>query len=168
MDPWVWKIPLRRKWRPTPAFLPGKSHGQRSLTGCSSWGCKRERDALFFPFKSLNTVAAKLLQLCPTLCDPIDGSRPITPLITWFYNVVLASLVAQMVKCLPAMLETQVELLGQEDPLEKEMATHSSTLAWRIPWMEKPGAGYSPWGRKELDTTKRLLLTHFVCKALCY
>ena len=50
-----------------------------------------------------------------------------------------ASLVAQMVKRLPAMLETRVRSLGREDPLEKEMATHSSTLAWRIPWREEPG-----------------------------
>ena len=49
------------------------------------------------------------------------------------------SLVAQMVKCLPAMLETWVRSLGREDPLEKEMATHSSTLAWKITWMEEPG-----------------------------
>ena len=49
------------------------------------------------------------------------------------------SLVAQRVKHLPAMLETRVRSLGQEDPLEKEMATHSSILAWRIPWMEEPG-----------------------------
>ena len=45
---------------------------------------------------------------------------------------------AQMVKHLPAMQETQVRSLGQEDPLEKEMASHSSILAWRIPWMAKP------------------------------
>ena len=45
----------------------------------------------------------------------------------------------QMVKHLPSMLETRVRSLGQEDPLEKEMATHSSTLAWRIPWREEPG-----------------------------
>ena len=44
-----------------------------------------------------------------------------------------------MVKCLPTMWETQVSSLGWEDPLEKEMATYSSTLAWRIPWMEGPG-----------------------------
>ena len=44
-----------------------------------------------------------------------------------------------MVKCLPAMRETWVRFLGQEDPLEKEMAIHSSTLAWKIPWMEEPG-----------------------------
>ena len=50
-----------------------------------------------------------------------------------------ASLVAQMVKCLPAMRETQVQSLGQEDPLEKEMATHSSILAGRIPWTEESG-----------------------------
>ena len=49
------------------------------------------------------------------------------------------SLVAQMVKCLPAMQETWVQSLGQEDPLEKEMATYSSTLAWKIAWMEEPG-----------------------------
>ena len=50
-----------------------------------------------------------------------------------------ASLVAQRLKRLPGMRETQVQSLGWEDPLEKEMATHSSTLAWRIPWMEGPG-----------------------------
>ena len=46
---------------------------------------------------------------------------------------------AQTVKASASMLETQVQSLDQEDPLEKEMATHSSTLAWRIPWMEEPG-----------------------------
>ena len=50
-----------------------------------------------------------------------------------------ASLEAQMVKNLPALQETQVQSLGQEDPLEEEMATHSSILAWRIPWTEEPG-----------------------------
>ena len=49
------------------------------------------------------------------------------------------SLVAQMVKCLPAMRETWVQSLGQEDLLEKEMATHSSILAWKIPWTEESG-----------------------------
>ena len=50
----------------------------------------------------------------------------------------MASLVAQMVKHLPAMLETQVRYVGREDPLEKEMVTHSGTLAWKIPWTEEP------------------------------
>ena len=51
----------------------------------------------------------------------------------------LYSLVAQTVKCLPTMQETGVQSLGWEDLLEKEMATHSSILAWKIPWMEEPG-----------------------------
>ena len=56
-----------------------------------------------------------------------------------------ASLVAQMVKSLPAMQETWVPSLGQEGPLEKEMATHSSILTWKIPRMEEPG-GLHPMG----------------------
>ena len=63
---------------------------------------------------------------------------------------------AQMVKRLPTMQETWVQSLGREDLLEKEVATHSSFLAWKIPWTEEPGLGYSPWGRKESDTTERL------------
>ena len=56
------------------------------------------------------------------------------------YTLIYAvSLVAQRVKRLLAMRETWVRSLGWEDPLEKEMATHSSTLAWKIPWTEKPG-----------------------------
>ena len=56
-----------------------------------------------------------------------------------FLQLIESSLVAQMVKSLPAVCETQVQSLGQEDPLEEEMAPHSSTLAWRIPWTEQPG-----------------------------
>ena len=63
---------------------------------------------------------------------------------------------AQTVKRLPTMRETWVQSLGREDPLEREMATHSSILAWRIPWMEESDRLYSPWGHKELDTTQRL------------
>ena len=68
-----------------------------------------------------------------------------------------ASLVAQTVKNLPAMQETWVQSLDWEDPLEKEMATHSSILAWRIPWREEP-CGHSPWDRKKSKMTKRLTL----------
>ena len=56
------------------------------------------------------------------------------------------------VKNPPAMQETWVRSLVQEDPLEKEMTTHSNILAWEIPWTEEPG-GFSPWGHKELDMT---------------
>ena len=55
-----------------------------------------------------------------------------------------ASLVAQMVKRLPAVRETWVRSLGWEDPMEKAMATHSSNLAWKIPWTERSLVGYSP------------------------
>ena len=61
------------------------------------------------------------------------------PVIMIYFMSWWASLVAQMVKNLPAMQETGVWSLGQEDPLEKEMVTHSSVLAWRILWTEKPG-----------------------------
>ena len=65
---------------------------------------------------------------------------------------------AQLLKNLLAMQElqeTQVQSLGREDPLEKGMVTHSSILAWRIPWTEEPGALYSPRCRKDLDMTER-------------
>ena len=63
-----------------------------------------------------------------------------------------------MVKYLPAMQETWVRSLVQEDLLEKGMATHSSILAWRIPWTEEPG-GLQSMGRKESDTTEQLTTT---------
>ena len=63
-----------------------------------------------------------------------------------------ASLVAQMVNRLSAMQETQVRSLDQEDPLEKEMATHSIILAWEILWTQDPG-GYSAWVCKTSDMT---------------
>ena len=65
---------------------------------------------------------------------------------------------AQTVKRLSVVRETPVRFLGWEDPLEKEMAIHSSTLAWKIPWTEEP-IGYTPWGRKESDKTERLHFT---------
>ena len=71
----------------------------------------------------------------------------------------MASLVAQRVKHLPTMWETRVQSLGWEDLLEKEMATHSSTLVWKIPWTV-----YSPWGCKESDTTEQL---HFHFSLSC-
>ena len=67
---------------------------------------------------------------------------------------------AQMVKRPPTVRETWVQSLGWEDLLEKEMATHSSILAWKIPWTEKPGV-YSPWGRKESDMTERFHFPFF-------
>ena len=68
--------------------------------------------------------------------------------IIWSFDPV--SLVAQVVKNLPAIQETQVRSLGQEDPLEKEMATHSSILAWKIPWVEEPG-GLQSMGSQRVE-----------------
>ena len=70
-----------------------------------------------------------------------------TPTIIFFSG----SLVAQSVKNLPAMQETWDRFLGREDPLEKEKATHSSILAWRIPWTEKPG-GLESMGSQKSKT----------------
>ena len=63
---------------------------------------------------------------------------------------------AQTVKRLSTMRETWVQSLSRENSLEKEMATHSSTFALKIPWMEELGAGYCPWGRKESGMTEQL------------
>ena len=91
------------------------------------------------------------------------------PFTIWFYvlshwhtsklkGLTFASLVAQRLKHLPPIWETRVRSLGREDPLEKEMAIHSSILAWKIPWTEKPSRLQST-GFKESDTTERLHLT---------
>ena len=71
----------------------------------------------------------------------------LSPLKRWLHLIIptasyglRVSLIAQLVKNLPAMQDTQVQSLGQEDPLEKEMAIHSSILTWRIPWTENPSS----------------------------
>ena len=89
-----------------------------------------------------------------------------------FWSQGRASLVAQSVKNLPAMQETWVRFLGQENPLEKEMATHSTVIAWRIPWTEEPG-GFPVHGvaRIRHDLATKPLLTilwlHWVSTAAC-
>ena len=102
--------------------MPGKSHGLRSLEGYSPWGRKGS--------------------------DTTDGLQLSSALRPNFR----ASLIAQLVKTLPAVQNTLVRFLGWEDPLEKEMATHSSNLAWRIPGTEEPG-GLQSMGLQESDTT---------------
>ena len=73
---------------------------------------------------------------------------------------------AQRLKHLPGMLETRVRSLGQEDPLEKEMATNSSSLAWRIQWLEEPD-GLRPEGHKQSDMTELTLHTHNKVIIIC-
>ena len=88
------------------------------------------------PFKVTNSLLAFQIK-APTLSS--NGSS-------------FHSLVTQTIQNLPAIQKTQVLSLGREDPLEKEMTTHSNTLAWRIHG-QKRLVGYSPWGHKESDTT---------------
>ena len=80
--------------------------------------------------------------------DNIDGKT----LQKFLSSIQTASLLAQLVNHLPAMQETQVRFLGREDTFEKERATHSNVLAWRIPWTEEPDRLYST-GLQESDTT---------------
>ena len=84
--------------------------------------------------------------------EPSLGNAPAAPADTPAPPPPSAALA---VKRLPEMRETQVQSLRWENPLEKEMATHFSILAWRTPWTEEPG-GHSPWGHKELDMMERL------------
>ena len=74
----------------------------------------------------------------PLFQMPLPLPNPLLSLSLYSFCIIVASLVAQTVKHLPAMQETQIRFLVWEDPLEKEMAIHSSTLAWKIPWMEEP------------------------------
>ena len=95
-----------------------------------------------------------LLGGCPTsiVLDTalsLDHSRANVLCVIILAHVKMCFLVAQMVKRLPTMQETRVRLLGREDPLEKEMATHSSILAWRFSWMEEPG-GLQSMGSKRV------------------
>ena len=93
--------------------------------------------------------------------DAIQPSHPLSSPSPPTFNLSLelyvykhpgASLIAQSVTNLPAVQETWVQFLGCEDPMEKEMATHSSLLAWRIPWIEEPG-GQQSMGLHESNTT---------------
>ena len=140
--------PPRRKWQASPVVLLGKYKGQRSLVGYSPWGHK-ELDVTEANEPKHNVCTHTILWIF------LGKERD-----SCFNQQSWVSLVAQTVKSMPTIQETQVQSLGQEDPLEKEMATHSSILAWKVPWMEEPGGLYSPRGRKGLDTTEPLTHTH--------
>ena len=164
-------------------FLPGKSRGQRSLTGYSL-GVTNESDSCLLQLNNSNNCLKKLTlgvvcytirdkgnkrhiwrqiaNILATIWEPRKGlERPghsflwphtadlmdiYTPGSQWVFwgleslipDIVSYLQVAQRLKRLPAMRETWVQSLGWEEPLEKEMATYSSILAWRIPWTEEP------------------------------
>ena len=111
-----------------------------------------------FPGGSVSSVTRS----CPTLCDPMDCSTAGFPVHHQLPE--LASLVAQMVKNLPAMRETWVWSLGWEDALEESMATHSSILAWRIPWTEEPGRLQSTGSQSQSQSaTNTFTVTNYIC-----
>ena len=85
--------------------------------------------------------------------EPKHSAAGVQALDLFCSTTQLTSLVGQMVKNPPAMQETWVPPLGQKDPLEKRMATHSSILARKFPWKEEPGR-LSTWGHKELGMTE--------------
>ena len=154
----------RSQWHPTLVLLPGKSHGWRGLVGYSPCGLKKSdvTEWLHFHF-SLSFIGegnGNPVQ-CSCLENPRDGGAwwaaiyGVAQSWTWLKRLsssssrsTRTSLEAQAVKCLPTMWETQVQSLGQEDLLEKEMAIHSSILAWKIPWMEEPGRLQSMWSQR--------------------
>ena len=129
----VRKIPRRRKWQPTPVFLLGEFHEQRSLAGYNPWGRKeltQLSDSLTLDIGIL--FNGMLLGFLKTMCFKCFRWLQMST------DVHRAFLVA-VVKNSPAVRETQVQSLGYEDPLEECMTTHSNILAWRIPWTEEPG-----------------------------
>ena len=124
----------------------------------SPW-CTRLKDGPVTPWPVWEALTVYFLQICtlhlprPLPLVPVTMTNRVYDLASWWWDHSLllpllgfgiylsdlqASLVAQMVKRLPTMWETQVRSLGWEDPLEKEMATHPSILAWEIPWTEDP------------------------------
>ena len=150
LNPWVGKIPWKRKWQLTPIFLPRESHGQRSLASHNPWGRKESETTEWLTHHHHHQIV-----------DQVSELILLGLIIFLWYDGGTGFLVAQMVKNLPTMQEKKVQSLSREDPLEKEMATHSGILGWRSPWMEEPGGlQSSAWGCKESDTTEQLTHTH--------
>ena len=150
----------RRQWHPTPVLLPGKSHGQRSLVGCSPLGCQ-ESD-MTNDQKILMIIWQKPSKFCFVilLLKKKKKKKKLSPPQITIGAVYLAlpfpftSNPSKLQFCvlykglpwwlrwqkrLSTMWETQFQSLGWEDPLERERAILSSTIAWKIPWTEEPG-----------------------------
>ena len=111
----------------------------KSRTPLNNWTTKKQQKSMFISNVTFFLVEKFIL-------NTINA---------YLYIYTWASLVAQRLKHLPGMWETWVQSLGREDPLEKEMATYSSTIAWRIPWREEPGR-LQPMGSQRVGHDKRL------------
>ena len=138
-------------WLPPPFLLPSVSLRSSGHSSPSSFWCPQadERMLWWIIYLGFDWRSGASVETQSSLCFSFATQ----------YLLSGASLVAQTVKNLPAMQETWVWSLYQEDPLVKEMATHSSILAWKIPWTEEPGISYraTVYGvTKELDTAEWL------------
>ena len=149
-NPWVGNIPWRKQWQPLQCSCLENLLDRGGLQSIASKRASKRLSTREHTHRDRYFMHGEP-------CSAFLGNQD--------WEVVLmvplmerASLVAQRLKHLPGMWETRVRSLSWEDPLEKEMATHSSTLSWRIPWREEPGRLQSR-GRKESDTTERL---HFL------
>ena len=173
-NPWVRKIPWRRKWQSTPVLLPGKFHGWRSLVGYSPWGCKESdmTEWLHFLFFSplitrWHTTASSNLTASWFL---VGGQKARASLWGLLYFTVYYLLLVGPDQGFPGgsvvkiphvntgAAGTQVRSLGREDPssVEEEMAGPLSILAWIIPWTEEPGALHSLGSQKSQTQLKWL------------
>ena len=159
-DSWVRKMPWRKEWKPTPVFFPGQPHGQKELDttewltlfiftfregGDRGWdGCM----ALPTPWKCIWANPGRWWRTGKPIVIQSTGSQRVW--LDWVtdWTTLLSSSLGSPggARGRVPMQETEegeVWSLGREDPLEKEMTTHSGVLVWRIPWTEKPG-GYNP------------------------
>ena len=123
--------------------LPARARRRASQASHFKARCRKQS---FYTCSVIKLTSSSGIKRTECLRRPQGDKRPPKSLSCW------ACLVAQTVKNLPAVRETWVRSLGWEDALEKGRVTHSSILAWKIPWRGR----YRPWGRKELDTTEQL------------
>ena len=113
-NPWVNKIPWRRKWQPAPVFLPEESHGQRSLEGCRPGAHTHIEKELNMKYFSIYS----------------------NDFFFFYFSGLPWWLSGKESSC---QCRRQFPSLGGDNPLEKEMAAHCSILAWKIPWTAEPG-----------------------------
>ena len=138
----------RRKWQPTPVFLPGESQGRGSLVGCRLWDCT-ESDTTE---ATLQQQQALILQ-CFHPVIKMDSELSTREGTGYPLQYSCASLVAQLVKNPPAMRETWVQSLGWEDLLKKKWQPTPIFLPGKFHG-QRSVVGYSPWGWKELAMTE--------------
>ena len=150
-DPWIGKI-WKRKWHPSPVFLPGESPRQRSLPETYSPQDHKDSDTTEAKHSSSSPFTKNLLCWLSPTTSLKPCLRALWGVVSWAVVLILASLVAQMVRSPPAVQEIQFWSLDQEDPLEEGVTTHCSILAWRILWTEESG-GLQSMGSTWLSQT---------------